>query len=74
MRLAELRKTKLLTIRDLARESGVTAKTINTIELGHTTPTLSTIRKLCAVLGVEPLEVDEFREAIMGKEEALASV
>jgi transcriptional regulator with XRE-family HTH domain len=74
MKLVEVRRTRLLSTRALERESGVSAKTINAIERGHTTPALATIKKLSEALGVDPLEVDEFREAIMGEETALASV
>jgi hypothetical protein len=31
-------------------------------------PHLSTIQKLCDALNVDPFDVDEFRDAIMGKE------
>jgi transcriptional regulator with XRE-family HTH domain len=73
MKLVEVRRSKLFSLRDLEQASGVTAKSINSIERGITTPTLATIRKLCGALGVEPMEVDEFRDAIRGKEVALAS-
>jgi transcriptional regulator with XRE-family HTH domain len=74
MKLAEARRTRLLSTRDLERVSGVTSKTINSIERGHTKPALSTIRKLSEALGIDPLEVDEFREAIRGNELAPAMV
>jgi transcriptional regulator with XRE-family HTH domain len=73
MRLAAARRLKLWSIRELAERSGVSTRTINTIELGRTTPSLLTIKRLSEALEVDPLEVDEFRDAIMGKAMALAS-
>jgi transcriptional regulator with XRE-family HTH domain len=57
----------MLSQRDLAREAGVTQKTIVEVELGRIEPRLLTMRKLAAALGVEPLEVNEFRQAIEEK-------
>jgi transcriptional regulator with XRE-family HTH domain len=74
MKLVEVRRSRLMSLRELAGKAGVTTKTINDIELGRTTPALSTIRKLVEALDIDPMEVDEFREAIRGKELALASV
>jgi transcriptional regulator with XRE-family HTH domain len=65
--LRELRLGKMLSQRDLAREAGVTQKTIVDVELGRVEPHLRTMRKLAVALGVEPLEVDEFRQAIEEK-------
>jgi DNA-binding XRE family transcriptional regulator len=53
--------------RDLAREAGVTQKTIVDLELGRVEPHLKTMRKLAAALGIEPLEVEEFQKAIAKK-------
>ena len=64
MKLVDVRRNRVLSTRDLARESGVSAKTINAIERGRTRPAFATIRKLSMTLGVDPLEVDEFRDAI----------
>jgi DNA-binding XRE family transcriptional regulator len=57
----------MLSQRDLARAAGVTQKTIIDVELGRLEPRLQTMRKLAAALKVEPLEVDEFRQAIEEK-------
>jgi transcriptional regulator with XRE-family HTH domain len=65
--LRTLRLSKVLSQRDLAREAGVTQKTIVDLELGRIEPRLLTMRKLAAALGVEPLEIDEFRQAIEEK-------
>jgi transcriptional regulator with XRE-family HTH domain len=78
MKLVETRANRALSIRELAKLARVAPRTIYGIEHGEAVPTLSTIRKLADALGVEPLEVDEFRAAIertiRGKETALASV
>jgi len=56
-RLAELRESQALTLRDLAERSGVDANTINQVELGHRKPRPSTLRKLARALEVD---VEEF--------------
>ncbi len=66
-RLSSLRSARIrmtLSQRDLAREAGVTQKTIVDLELGRIEPRLQTMRKIAAALGIEPLEIDEFRKAI----------
>jgi transcriptional regulator with XRE-family HTH domain len=65
--LRDLRLQQALSQRDLAAQAGVAAKTIVDVELGRVEPTLKTIRKLAAALGVEPREVDEFQWAIEEK-------
>jgi transcriptional regulator with XRE-family HTH domain len=63
--LATWRRQKLWSQRDLARESGVSAATIQQIETGRVQPHVSTMRRLCAALGVDdPRSVNEFRAAI----------
>ncbi len=58
-RLAELRETQALTLRDLAERSGVDANTINQVELGHRKPRPSTLRKLAKALDVDVRELFE---------------
>jgi transcriptional regulator with XRE-family HTH domain len=58
-RLAELRESQALTLRDLAEKSGVDANTINQVELGHRKPRPSTLRKLAKALDVEVRELFE---------------
>jgi transcriptional regulator with XRE-family HTH domain len=74
MKLSEARRERLLSQRDLARRSGVATVTINRIERGLVSPALVTIRRLCEVLGVRAMEIDEFRDSIRGKELAPATV
>ncbi len=49
--LREWRLDRLLSVRDLAKRSGVTAKTVVDLEYGRRTPHYETMRQLCAVLG-----------------------
>ena len=65
--LRELRLANLLTQRELARAARVTQKTIVDLELGRVEPHQSTMRKIAAALGIEPLEIDEFQKAIEEK-------
>jgi len=68
-RLAELRESQALTLRDLAERSGVDANTINQVELGHRKPRPSTLRKLARGLGIDVR--DFFEEPVLaGKAEA----
>lgn len=64
MRLKELRTRKLMTVRELAEQAHISPSTISVIEKGHGRPALSTIRKLSGLFSVDPMEVEEFREAI----------
>ncbi len=65
--LREIRLNRMWSQRDLAQQARVAQKTIVDLELRRSEPRLLTMRKLAAALGVEPLEVDEFRKAIAEK-------
>jgi transcriptional regulator with XRE-family HTH domain len=56
-RLREFRERSVLTQAELAELAGVSEVQINRIENGHADPRPSTIRKLAAALGVEPVEL-----------------
>ena len=56
-RLKELRRQKVLSMRELEEMSGVSYNTIWRIENGHTGAQPRTIRKIAEVLGVEPAEL-----------------
>jgi transcriptional regulator with XRE-family HTH domain len=58
-RLTELREQKELTIRDLARQSGLDARQISRIETGKVNLLFSTILALARGLGVSPEELLE---------------
>ena len=63
--LSVLRRQRLLSQATLAKQAGVAESTVHLIEAGkNTRPRLEVMRKLCAALGVQPTEVDEFRRAI----------
>lgn len=64
--LRQHRREALYSINELARLSGVSHMTIKSAENGTRTPQPATMRKLSAVLDVEPLEVAEFAAAIKG--------
>ena len=63
--LREWRAEKLLSVRDLAAQAAVSTKTISQIEHGRGVPTFGTMRKISTALGVEPIEIREFRIAII---------
>lgn len=65
--LREARVAQLMSQRELAAKAGVALKTIVDIELGRVSPRFATMRRLCAALGKEPTEIEEFREAIEEK-------
>lgn len=52
MDLRELRESKLLSARDVARQSGIDASTLSRIERGLQKPYPATLRKLAAVYKV----------------------
>ncbi len=60
-RLETIRRQRLLSQRDLAERARVAKSTIYLIEAGKTKPRLIVMRHICEALGVEPMEVDEFR-------------
>ena len=56
-KLKRLRKERVLTIRELADEAGVSKTTISNIENGQSEAYPSTIRKLARALEVQPSEL-----------------
>jgi DNA-binding XRE family transcriptional regulator len=62
--LREVRATRLLSIRELARQASVAPSTIYLIESGRSNPRLPIIRRIAGALQVEATQVDEFRRAI----------
>ena len=56
-RLRGLRQLRVLTLRELEEESGVSYNTIWRLENGYRQARPSTIRKLAAALGVAPAEL-----------------
>lgn len=63
--LATIRKRKLLSQRDLARQAGVALSTIYLLEAGRTERvTFRVIRSVSQTLGVEPASIAEFQRTI----------
>lgn len=56
-RVRDTRASRLLTQEKLAKEAGVTLKTVNLIERGLRTPNVITQEKLARALGVPRLEL-----------------
>ena len=56
-RLRELRRQKVLSMRELEEMSGVSYNTIWRLENGRTGAQPRTIRRIAGVLGVEPTEL-----------------
>ena len=70
MRLRDYRRQKLISIEELAKETGMSTRTIVDAERGRTTPRMMTIRRLCAALEIEdPMSIDEFRRALTEDDE-----
>ncbi len=61
--LREARLAKFWTMKQLAQEAGVALSTVYYLETGRKSAHLSTMQKIAAALGVEPLTIDEFRKA-----------
>ena len=62
--LKETRLRRVLSQRELAKRAGVVQRTIVEAEAGRQVPRPATMRKLAAALGVDVLDIDEFRAAI----------
>ena len=62
--LREVRRRNLLSIDALAKEAGVSTKTIVDLEHGRQSPRLGTMRKISDALKVDPFEIAELVEAI----------
>ncbi len=65
--LRKVRLQRLLSQRALAKQAGVALKTVIDLELGRTQPHFQTMRKLSEALGIEPTEIDEFRQTLEAK-------
>ena len=61
-KLRELRRRRVLTLRELEEKSGVSYNTIWRIENGYREARPSTIRKLAAALGIEAEELVKIEE------------
>jgi len=59
-----VRRQKLLTQSELAAQAGLAGSAVRAIEAGRTRPRARVMRAICAVLGLDPAQVDEFRAAL----------
>ncbi len=59
-KVKELRKGKALSQDDLAKNSGLSLRTIQRVENGDTMPTAETLKRLAIVLDVEPNELTDY--------------
>jgi DNA-binding XRE family transcriptional regulator len=62
--LREARANRMLSIRDLAQAADVAPSTVYLIESGRSVPRPSIVRRISAVLAVQPAEIDEFQRVI----------
>ncbi len=60
-RIKELRKIKGYSQERLAEALDIATNSLSYIESGHGFMTLTTLDKMCRVLGVEPFEIFQFR-------------
>ena len=67
--LKQARTARMLTVRGLAKEAGVSVAATHEAETGKRRPHFATIKRLSAALGVEPESIAEFRAVLFGKEE-----
>ena len=56
--LYELRRERMLTMRELAKELGVSVNSVANWENGLKHPTMATLRKICDYFGVKPSEIE----------------
>lgn len=62
--LRELRISRLMSVRELAREARITPKTLTDIEYGRRKPTYETMRNVCEALQLNAHDVFEFGRVI----------
>jgi transcriptional regulator with XRE-family HTH domain len=62
--LRDERIKRLLSVRALAELAGVAPTTVHLIETGQRRPQFLTIHRISEAMGVDPLEVQEFRSVL----------
>jgi transcriptional regulator with XRE-family HTH domain len=62
VKLKDARKSKNLSQERVSREVNITLKHYQNIENGITTPTVTIALHICEVLGIDPREVDEWKD------------
>ncbi len=66
--LRQARVARMLTIRALAVAAGCSSTTVHEVETGKRVPRFDTIRRLSRAVGVEPINIVEFRQALLLEE------
>ena len=64
MKLRELRISQRITQSELAELAGITQVTVSDIECHPHPPTIDTMLKVSKALGVELIDIDEFKQRI----------
>ncbi len=67
--LAQWRKLRMMTVRQLAEATDLSKTTINLIETGQRSPQFDTIKQLASALEVRPEQIQEARPALGLEEE-----
>ncbi len=62
--LAQWRKLRMMTVRQLAEATDLSKTTINLIETGQRSPQFDTIKQLASALEVRPEQIQEARPAL----------
>lgn len=62
MKLKEARKRKNLSQEKVSRAVNVSLKHYQNIEYGITMPTINIALHICEVLGIDPREIDEWKD------------
>jgi len=62
VRLKDARRLKKMSQEKLSREVNITLKHYQNIENGLTTPSVKIALHICEVLGIDPREVDEWKD------------
>jgi len=62
--LRQWRTSQLKSIRELASDAGITAKTLTDIEYGRRHPTYGTMKMISNALNVSPHDIEEFARTI----------
>jgi len=57
----------MLTAEQLAERAGVSLRAIGSMERGKSAPRFGTMQRVAKALGVDPVEIDEFRAVITGE-------
>ncbi len=68
--LRQWREIRVMTMEELAEKSGLSRHTILRLEAGKHKPTARTVKGLMAALGVDPLQIAEYRRAVGLEEES----